>query len=455
MSLAVLPFLNLSGDPAEEHVADGITELLISNLACLPPLRVISRTSSMHYKGTRARLTEIAAELGVSRIVEGSVLRSSQQLQVVVQLIDPTTDMHLFTRTYTRALTDVLRLQNEIAWTIGDEIGATLRPGDCDRPSSARPLAEDAVGAYLRARHFWNQRTADGFVKAIREYEACLAIEPDFAPACAGLADTFIMMALYDVMPPASLHARAKELAQRALALDGASCEALTANAAVALFFEWNLDAGERGFMQALAVNPSYDIARLGLANALMICRDFDAGLRELHLALRVNPFDLGLLMNVGEFLIWARRYDEAVAQLQRTLDIGPHFWPARCPLAEALALRGDGAAAKQLLAHEDIPALRKHQSLAFVHALQGERAQALASLHALEEARKSCHVPAAAIARGYAALAEVTQAVDWIDIGIEERSPWLLALGINPGYDRIRDDPAFHERLARIGVAE
>jgi TolB-like protein/Tfp pilus assembly protein PilF len=455
VAVAVLPLLNLSGDPGEEHLADGITELLISNLACMSRLRVISRTSAMHYKGTRARLTEIARELGVTRVVEGSVLRSGRQLQVVVQLIDPATDTHLFARNYTRELADVLRLQNEMAWQIAEEIGATLEPRERERLPKARPVGDDALQAYLRARHFWAQRTPDGFAKAVREYEACLASEPQFAPACAGWADTLIIMAFYGVANPASLAPRARELAERALALDASSAEALTARGGVALFFEWDVEGSAALFRRALEINPSYDVARLALADTLMIRRDFDGGLRELDVALRLNPFDSGLAMNRGDFLVFARRYADAVAALQQTLDAAPHFWPARARLAEALALQSDrdGAGRELARAEHQAPPGRMEGSRAFVHALLGDAADAHALLARLEAARTQRYVRPGEIARVHAALGDVDSALHWIDIGIAERTPQMVMLGLDAGYDRIRDDPRFGARLQRLGI--
>lgn len=455
VALAVLPLLNLSGDPSEEHLADGITELLISNLACMPRLRVISRTSAMHYKGTRARLTEIARELDVSRIIEGSVLRSGRQLQVVVQLIDPATDSHLFARNYTRELSDVLRLQNEMAWQIAEEIGATLAPHARERLPRARPVGADAMQAYLRARHFWAQRTPDGFAKAVREYEACLGIEPQFAPACAGWADTLIIMAFYGVANPAELAPRALELAERALALDASSAEALTARGGVALFFEWDVAGSAALFRRALDINPSYDVARLALADTLMIGRDFDGGLRELNVALRFNPFDFGLAMNRGDFLVFARRHADAVAALQQTLDAAPHFWPARARLAEALALLGDRDAAGRELerAAEGAPPPRLLGTRAFVHALSGEATAARAVLAALEAARAESYVRPGEIARVHAVLGDVESALRWIDIGIAERTPQMVMLDLDVGYDRIRDDPRFGQRLQQLAI--
>jgi len=454
-TVAVLPFQNLCGDPSDEYMADGITELLISNLACLPSLRVISRTSSMHYKGTKSRLADIAGELGANRVIEGSVLRSAHELQVVVQLIDPATDVHLFTRTYTRALKDVLRLQNEIAWVVAEEIGANLSQPARARLPQARPLNEDAMQSYLRARHFWGQRTPEGFQKAIREYEASIAAESNFAPSQAGLANTFMTMALYGVAPPAPLFERVRGLVDRAMALDPAGAESLTACGALKLFGDWDIKGAAEMLNRALEVNPSYDLARLGFADALLFQNDFDAALREMHLALRVNPFDLGLQMNLGQFLGFARRFEEAAAQLRRTLDMGPHFWPARCLLAETLAILGDGPGARQQLerATEDIPVARIFQPQALVHAFLGEREPALAILANLEASRASRYVPAWEICRGYMALGDADRAFHWIDLGIEERSPPVLSLGIVPGNDALRKDPRYIERLARLGL--
>src|SRR6185436_3765130 len=173
---------------------------------------------------------------------------------------------------------------------------------------------------------------------------------------------------------------------------------------------------------------------------------DFDAGLRELHHALRVNPFDLGLQMNMGQFLGFARRYEEAAAQLLRTLDMGPHFWPARCILAETVAILGDAAGAKQQLerASEDIPVARVHQPQAMVHAFLGERGPALAILSDLEASRASRYVPAWELLRGYLALGDAERALYWIDRGIEERAPLMLSLGLMPGIDTFRHEPRF-----------
>jgi len=450
------PFLNLSGDSGNEHVADGLTELLITNLASLPSLRVVSRTSSMHYKNTQMRLNDIARELNVTRVVEGSVLRSAHNLQVIVQVIDPVADTHLFTRTYTRDLTDLLRLQNEIAWTVAGEISTTLEPGDRPRLPLARPLSSDASEAYLRARHFWAQRTPDSMAKAIREYELCIAAAPDFAAAHAGLALCFELQAFYGVVLPAAVADRARELAERAYVLEPTSAEALTSMGALRMIFDLDLAGAKHFYALAVAANPSYDIARLGLGDCFLFRHDFDGALREIHAAVRVSPFDLGLQRNVADFLIFARRFDQAISQLWRTLDIGPHFWPARCLLAEVLALTGDAAGAKQQIerVREDIPVAAVHQPEAFVYAALGETKRASEILMAMEAARTVRYVSPFVLARTYAMLGDADAAFRWIDQGIVERCPANLGLDIQPGFDRLHDDPRFADRLRQLGLS-
>jgi TolB-like protein/Tfp pilus assembly protein PilF len=452
--IVVLPFQNLSGKADEEHVADGITELLISHLAARGGLRVISRTSSMHYKGTRARLTEIGRELGVDLIVEGSVLRSDRHFQVVVQLIDARTDVHVHARTYTREFADLLVLQNEMTSAIAEAIGNSVRPVSAASSAACAAVSEDALQAYLRARYFWAQRTPDGFAKAMREYEACIRGDPGFAPAHAGLADTLLIMALYGVVKPASVATRAKALAEQALALDASSAEALTARGGVALFLDWDVFGSAAWFRRALAANPSNDVARLGLADTLMIGRDFDAGLRELGAAIRLNPFDLGLSMNQGEFLVWAGRPDEAMLAFERTLHIGAHFWPARVRLAQLRARQGDraGALHELELAGAQPPA-RRLVAETLVQAALGEAAAARAGLAAIERERGQRYVSPTDLARGHALLGDAERACHWIDIGIAERAPTMLMLGIDVSYERIRDDPRFQARMRSCGV--
>lgn len=455
-AVAVLPFASLSADRAGTYFADGLTELLITNLACLPAMRVISRTSSMRYRDSRMRLTDIASELEAARVVEGSVMQSGNTLQVVVQLIDPATDTHLFTRTYTRDGDDLLRVQNEIAWTVASEIGVALT-GD-RRPASpaAGLFAEAPLQSYLRARHFRAQRTADAFAKAVREYEACIAAAPEFAAATACLAHVLADMAFDGVVPASTVAARSRDLAERAYAQDPGSAEALSALGASRMAFDWNLAACLEFSRRAVDLDPGCDLARHALARCHCLSRDFDSALREIHAAMRINPLDLGLQVSAADFLAWARRPADALAQLRRTLDIGPHFWPARARLAQALAASGDEPAAREALAQAlpEMPHVAALESEAAIAALCGDAARARAKLQALEALGGERYVAPLALAQGHAILGDSAAALSWIDAGIAERSPMMLALGILPAFDRIAGDASFAARMRAIRAA-
>lgn len=459
-AVVVLPFANLSGDEGDEYIADGVTHLLTVALAGATGLHVISRTTAMHYKGRQARLGDIASELKVTHVVEGSVLRSAQRLQVVVQLIDAASDAHLLARTFTRELADLLRLQNEIAADIAGHIGGVLLPPghqDAHRPV---PMSLEAMEAYLRGRHFWAQRTPDGFGKALREYQACLAIEPGFAAAHAGCADTLLIMALYGVQPTQEVQSKAREHAACALAQAPMSAEARCAAGGVALFFDWTLEVAAGLFRSALAIDPNHDVARLGLADTLAFRGDFETGLGELDAALRCNPLDLGLQMNAGEFLWWARRPADAVHRLQRCLDQGPHFWPARCRLAEVLGSQSDAQGALQQLAMAapHAPPARLLAARGAVSGFLGDRPAAQAAIEAMEAMGQHTApaVPMAMdLARVQALLGNADEAFGWISVGIAARSPRVLALAVDPAYEGLRADPRMSAATLQVGVGK
>lgn len=453
--IAVLPFVNLTGDEAKEYVADGMTELLITWLACLPALRVTSRTSSMHYKHADAPIAQIARELGVTHVVQGSVLRFDHDLELSVRVVETAGGSLVLEHRGRQSATDLLRMQNEMAWTIASEIQASLDPRDRERMPKAPPVPEHAMQSYLLARHFWAQRTPDAFPKAIREYEACIAAAPDFAAALAGLSLTHSITAFYGVMPASAVVDAARRSAERAHALDEGSAEALCAMGAVRMIFDWDFAAAESYCRRAVDANPSYDIARLALGDCLVFRHDFDGGLRELHAGARMGPFDAGLQLNIGDFLVFARRFDAARDHLRKVVETMPYFWPARCKLAEAFAWLGAAEEARSQLARarEDIPVAALHQPEIVVLALLGEKRAARQLLAALEAARAQHYVAPWTLARGYAILGDVEAAFHWIEAGIAERSPLFLGLGIFPDFDTLRPDPRFAACLERIGL--
>lgn len=455
VSIAVLPFVNLAGDATDEHVADGLTELMIANLAGIASLRVIARTSSMVYKNARKRVRDIAADLDVDYVVEGSVRREGNRMQVVAQLIEARGETHAWAHTYTRELRDLLTLLNEIARSVAKSVSAHVMPDEAARLARRVPIGEAALQHYFRGRFFWALRGADALRKASAEFAVCAREAPEFAPAHVGLADCHILLAMYAIEAPRPAAGRAREHLARALALDPEGTEVQTALGAILLFFDWAPDGAERAFTRALASNPSYTTAHLAYGDLLMMRGEFERGIGLVRDAIRLSPFDLGLNMNLGDFLIFARRFDEAVAQLERTLELDERFVPGRLRLAEALALAGRGEAA---IAHAErafgaAPGQpRVREARAFVLAAAGRRTEARRELSALAAERGQRYVSAWEIARAHAVMGDADEAIDWLGAAVDERAPMALFAAVHAALDPVRGDPRFAGILQRIG---
>lgn len=456
MSIAVLPFVNLAGDEADEHLADGLTELMIANLAGVASLRVIARTSSMVYKHACRRVREIAAELGVDYVVEGSVRRDGGRMQVVAQLIEARSEAHAWAHTYTRELRDLLTLLNEIARAVTKAVSAHVMPAEAARLARPIPVGEVALQHYLKGRFFLARRGPEALGRAGVEFAACAREAPDFAPAHGGLADCEIMLAMYGIGRPLEAAARAREHHARALALDPEGAEVQTALGAIRLFFDWNVDEAERAFVRALARNPSFTNAHLAYGDLLMMRGEFERGLALIREAVKLSPFDLGLNMNVGDFLIFARRFDEAVRQLEHTLAMDERFLPGRLRLAEALALGGrrDEAIAQAERAFAEAPMQpRVRETRAFAWAAGGCRDEAKRELAALAAERGGRYVSAWELARAHAVMGDADEAFARLHAAIDERAPMTLFTGVYAAFDPVRDDSRFAGTLRRIGI--
>ena len=453
--IAVLPFANLAGGLADDHVVDGLTELLITNLAGVAALRVIARTSSMTYRHTGKRLREIAGELEVDYVVEGSVLGDGRRLQVVVQLIDARTEMHTWAQTYVRELRDMLTLINEIARAVAKAVSARLRPAEAGRLDRRIAIGEPALQHYLKGRYHWAQRGAEPLRRAHEEFAACVREAPAFAPAHVGLADCCILIAIYGIEAPLSAAARARVHVDQALALDPDGAEVQTALGAIRLFFDWDLAGAERAFQRALAVNPSYTTAYLSYGDLLMMRGECERGIAMIRAAVKLSPFDLGLNMNLGDFLLFGRRFEDAVRQLGHTADMDERFVPGRLRLAEALALAGraDAACEQVERAAALAPAQpRIRETRAFVLAATGRHDEARQELAALASARATRYVSAWEIARAYAVMGDADAAIRWLRESVAERAPMTLFAGVHAALDPVRDDPRFPEILHAVG---
>jgi len=459
-SLAVLPLNYPLNDPAQEYFADGMTEELINSLAKIEALRVISRTSAMTYKGVKNKpLPQIARELKVDAIVEGSVLQSGDRVRITVQLFEGKSEKQLWAQSYEQDLRDVLALQGEVASAIAGEIQVKLTPQEKQRLTQARQVDPEAYVAYSYGRYSWNKRTAEDFRKGIEYFQRSIAKDPSYAPAYAGLADAYSLLGSIgaDVMPPKEAMPKAKKAALEAVKLDDNLAEGHTSLAYVRLSYDWDLDGAEREFKRAIDLNPGYATAHHWYAHYFLARGQTEQALAEVRRAQVLDPLSFSINVGLGWCLYHARRYNEAIQQYRSTLDINPSFSLAYCTLGMAYAQ-------KQLYAEalaEFNKALTLPGSRAFAlaniartYALAGKAGEAHTVLRELENSAKREYVPAMYIAAIYTALGEPDQSIRWIQKAFEERSDYMVYLRTEPSIDAFRSNPKFQNLLKLIASA-
>src|SRR5687768_5764225 len=348
ITLAVLPFENLSGDPDQDYLSDGMTEEMIMQLAQLNPARlaVIARTSSMHFKGSNRTVAQIGHELAADYVVQGSLRREGERLRISAQLIQVEDQTHLWTQNYERDMRDLLAVQDDVARAIASEIRVQLtplRPSADDREAGAGTVSAEVHQQYLRGRFFWNKRTEAGYVKAIEHFQQAIQSSPEYAPAYAGLADAYALLGSMtnSTLPRQEAMPLARSFAEKALALDESLAEAHASLAFVRMHFEHEWAAAEQAFQRAIALNPSYVTARHWYAYCLMAQTRVPEALREIRLAQELDPLSLIINTDVAELLYYARQYDDAIRQAQKTLEMDSSFALAHRVLALAYEQKG------------------------------------------------------------------------------------------------------------------
>jgi len=453
-SLAVLPLENISGDKEQEYFADGMTDALIAELGQIGSLRVISRTSVMQYKGAKRPLPQIAQELNVDAVIEGSVLRSGDRVRITAQLIGAVPERHLWARNYERDLRDVLSLQGEIARTIADEVKANVTPDVQARLARTRAVNPEAYEAYLRGRYFWNKRTEEGLTKAIEFFGQALEKDPAYALAYTGLADCYGLLADYGFVPWKEAYPRAKGAAAKALELDEALAEAHTSLAVIKSEYEWDWLGAEREFKRAIELNPNYATAHHWYSDHLGIMGRHEEAIAEIKRAQQLDPLSLIINTVAGVRFHWARRYDEAVEQLRKTLEMDPNFAVAHDWLGQVYEQMG-----------QDESAIAEHQkairasggssqvvaALGHTYAAAGKRNEALRILADLNERRKMAYVSPYDIAVIHVAFGEKDQAFEWLEKAYQERASPIVVLKVDPRLDPLRSDPRFQDLLRRM----
>ena len=343
-SLAVLPFENLSGNLSEEYFVDGMTDELITSLAKVSSLRVISRTSVMRYKGTREPLRQIARELNVDAIVEGSVVRSGNQLRVTAQLIDARTDRHIWADSYAQKLGNVVSLQNQIAAAITGQIQAKLTPEERQRLARAGPVNPEAHEAYLKGRYFWNRRTEKDLEKAIQYFEEAIQKDPNYAPAYVGMADAHMVLGSFalNARRPDEVFPKAEIEARKALELDETLAEAHGALGSIRTLYDWDRQATEREYKRALELNPNYATGHQWYGLYLSQIGVHDEAIAETRRALQLDPLSVGISSALGLRLYFARRYEQAIKQFADALELDSNHALAHLWLGQTYEQKGN-----------------------------------------------------------------------------------------------------------------
>jgi TolB-like protein/Tfp pilus assembly protein PilF len=453
-SLAVLPLDNLSGDASQDYFADGMTDELITDLAQISALRVISRTSVMVYKGARKPLSEIARELNVDAVVEGTVLRSGERVRITAQLIQAPADKHLWAESYEGDLHDTLALQKEVASAIAGQIRIELTPKEQAGLKNAKVVNPEAYEAYLKGRYFWNRRTADGLKRAVDYFDQAIQKDPNYAQAYAGLADSYDLLGdwEYGVLAPNEAYPKAKAAAVKALELDNTLGEAHASLAFSLDVFDWDWGSAEREFRRAIALNPGYATAHHWYAWHLSEMGRNSEAIAEMRKAENLDPLSLIISADMAELLLVAHLNDEAIEQSRRTVDMDPNFAIAHYELGQAFVQEHsyNEAIAEFHQAIElsggSIPCT---SNLAYAYAVSNKRNEAVKILNDLKT--RSTH-NASEIALMYVGLGEKDQAMKWLERAYEEHfNPSIL---LRPAFDSLRSDPRFQDLVHRIGLA-
>ena len=454
-SLAVLPFDNISRDSAQEYFADGMTEALISELARLKALRVISRTSAMKYKGIKRALPEIARELNVDAILEGSALLVGKRVRVNVQLVSARTDETLWTDRYDGEIEDVLDLQNRVAETVAKEIAVQVTPREATHLAKRRPVNPEAHVEYLKGRHTAAAASPQAIELGLRHFQRALELDPSYAPAWAGIAHCHIVRAGRGMAPPAEASAQAREAAMKALELDDSLAEAYSALGTNALH-ELDLRGGIGYLERAIELNPGLAGAYITLGRLYYCCERHREAEGAMLKALSLDPLSMLIHTTVGDAYYYAREYERSLVYYQKAVELDPRFDGAHTDLARSLeALGRFGEAHREYEEGRRLSGGVAGPSFGLGHleASSGNAAAARRILQELTEARSQRVISAWGIAALHATLGDVDEAFRWLDVAVDEHATGVMFLRVHPRLDRIRQDPRYQALLRRVGL--
>jgi TolB-like protein/Tfp pilus assembly protein PilF len=456
-SLAVLPLTNASDDPNMEYFSDGITESIINALTRLPKLRVVPRSTVFRYKGQDVDPQAVGRALDVRAVLTGRVLHVGERLVVKAELIDVVNESQLWGEQYNRKPDDIFDVQDEISREISEKLRLQLSHEEKRKLTKRHTEDPEAYRLYLRGRFYWNKRTEENFKKGAEFFQQAIELDPNYALAYAGLADTYILLGFYGVSAPQDTMPRAKAAAVRALDLDNSLAEAHTSLAYVLAFNEWNWTAAEKEFKRAIKLNPNYATARHWYGIFLVLISRPEEGIASVKRAQELDPLSLIINTEVGWAYYLTRQYDKAIKQYRATIELEPGFSVAHFFLGEAYAQKG--------MRKEAIAELRKAVELSggsplmkgvlgHVYALSGERDKALAILHELEQLMTKRYVSPFIFALFYVGLGDKDQAFIWLERAYEHKSILLGWINVEPMLNSLHDDERFADLLRRMNLS-
>jgi len=456
-SIAVLPFDNLSGNPENAYFTEGVQEEILTRLAKIADLKVISRTSTQKYKSAPDNLREIAKQLGVANILEGSVQRSADQVRVNVQLVKAATDAHLWADTFDRKLTDIFAVESEIAKSIAETLQAKLS-GSEEHAISFKPTADPAAHQlYLKGRFFWNKRTGDDLKKSVDYFNQAIATDPNYALAYSGLAEAYVLLPGYAGGTPQECNPKAKAAAKRALELDDTLAEAHTA-LGEAFFYDFDFSQSIKEFQRAIELNANYATAHHWYTDPLTALGRYDDAIAEMKQALKLDPLSLIINTTLGNTYYYARRYDEAVEQLRTTIEMDPGFYSAHESLGQALELKGALEAA--IAEYQKARALNDDPFvlglLGHAYGSSNNRTEAVKILDQLQKLSTRRYVSAYSFALVYIGLGDKGEALRWLEQSYQDHAGSDIGyIKVEPLLDPLRGDPRFEALVQKIFAAK
>jgi serine/threonine protein kinase/tetratricopeptide (TPR) repeat protein len=448
--IAVLPFVNVSGDPNTEYLSDGITESLINSLSQLPNLKVMSRNSVFRYKGRQTDAQAVGRELGVRAVLTGSIGGRGDNLLISTELVDARDNSHLWGEQYNRKLADLLSVQEDISKDVTGKIRLRLTGEQEEALTKRYTQNVEAYQLYLKGRYYWNKRTADGFHSGITHFQQAIEKDPNYALAYAGLADCYNLLGAFGYVPPRETYPRGKVAAIKALELDEKLAEAHASLARNKIAYDWDWSGARREFERALELNPNYATAHYWYSYYYFAIGRLDDAAREMKRAVELDPLSLNINAEMGRALLYQRQYDKAIQQERKTLEMDPNFGVAHHILGEAYlqeARYADAITEAQKVASGFVLAR------AYLKSRNIGKAQKV--VEDLKDLSKRRYVSAHDMALAYIGLDDKERAFEWLQQAYEDRSLRPDFMRVDPAYDNLRSDPGFQDLMRRAGLPQ